>query len=142
TPKPPETGTLSGMAPSQVMSSAPPMETVQALLCWSEHYQGKWLPARMSDSNAPFSFSISGKYRLSGSRVFDRNRLEFSVRETKDGALWLTVRDTGYIKTLGKSSKPNRLSMVLFNTHSGPVQAPADLKVAPAKSHYRRTFMD
>jgi len=137
-PTPPTGVSLAGVQATQVMSATPPMETVQALLCWSEYYEGKWLPARISDSNKPFSFAVSGKYRLDGDRVFDRNRLEFMVRETDDGALWLAVRDTGYVSL--KSSRPNRMSIIVYNTHSGPEQAPADLKISSPSVSRRRMF--
>ena len=41
--------------------------TVQAVLCWSEYYNGKWQPAKTSDVNNPVPL---GPYVPAGAGAF------------------------------------------------------------------------
>lgn len=89
------------------LTSNPPKLTVQAVLCWSEYYNGKWQPAKTSDVNHPTEL---GEFPLTGSDAFDRSVLEFRVFKYPDsGPLCVFVR--------GGNRTP---SFLLYNTHSLP----------------------
>jgi hypothetical protein len=87
----------------------PPKVTVQAVLCWSEYYNGKWQPTKTSDINYPLDL---GQYEL---QRFVRSTLGFSVSEMNQGS-------TLQVYVYGKSVP----SLVLYNTHSLPVQQITD----------------
>jgi hypothetical protein len=79
--------------------------TVQAVLCWSEYYNGKWQPTKTSDVNRPARL---GQFAPGGSDAFDRSNLRLSVKEG-EGILRVVVAGEGVT------------SFVLYNTHSLPV---------------------
>lgn len=79
--------------------------TVQAVLCWSEFYNGKWQPTKTSDINRPVTL---GSFDSIGSNEFDRSKLRLHVREDK-GNLRLFIDGEG-------SSE-----FILYNTHSLPL---------------------
>lgn len=83
--------------------------TVQAVLCWSEYYNGKWQSTKTSDLNQPMDL---GQFAPVGTRAFDRSKLRLSVFEENSG---LRVRIS-----FGISRGP---TFLLHNTHSLPVQA-------------------
>ncbi|HEX7312611.1 MAG TPA: neuraminidase-like domain-containing protein [Pyrinomonadaceae bacterium] len=78
--------------------------TVQAVLCWSEYYNGKWQQAKTSDVNDP---AVLGKFPPAGKTAFDRSKLQLSASELP-GALSIHVSNQG------------NASFYLFNTHSLP----------------------
>jgi hypothetical protein len=77
--------------------------TIQAALCWSEYYNGKWQTAKTSDFNAPVDL---GSY---GPHDFERSNLHLSSDEIPDG-LRITI-----------SGGFSRRAFLLYNTHSLPV---------------------
>jgi hypothetical protein len=111
---------------SQINTDSPNVK-VQALLCWSEHHNGKWQATKTSDPSKPFDFSISGVYPLSGQNAFDRSQLRITVSETENDGLWVAVTDRSFHQ-LGKSSKPNWISAVFYNSYGNPASAPSTLK--------------
>ncbi|MBC1195383.1 PA14 domain-containing protein,virulence plasmid 28 protein [Microcystis aeruginosa BLCCF158] len=78
--------------------------TVQALLCWSEYFNGKWQPVRTSDINQPLSL---GQYDIS---AFDRSKLALSAFFWTGGELRIIVSNE-----IGAGA-----SFFLYNTHSSP----------------------
>ena len=52
--------------------------TVQAVLCWSEYYNGKWQPTKTSDVNQPLSLS---EFPVTGPGSFDRSILRLGIIE-------------------------------------------------------------
>ncbi|MFD7936579.1 neuraminidase-like domain-containing protein [Streptomyces sp. NPDC059755] len=82
----------------------PPQVTIQAMLCWSEYYNGAWQPTRTSDPNLPTTLGSSSPLG------FDRSRLNLSAAVEDDT---LRIRIGG----------PYASSFLLFNTHSLPVRA-------------------
>lgn len=107
-----------------------PKIIVQALLCWSECYNGKWQPAKTSDVNKPTTLrqiiflsgsGASGKFSnvqideaavLFDPNEFDRSGLTLRPLEVEDR---LIIRINGQ-RDQGSSS------FSLFNTHSLPVR--------------------
>ena len=103
-----------------------PPVTVQAMLCWSEYYNGKWQPTKTSDVNNPVSLGS-----ISADEVFDRSLylLEAKdLREPKSESEGLLVN----ILTLGGSSSSK--SFLLYNTHSLPTLNAADPIRGPART--------
>lgn len=74
-------------------------EIVQAVLCWSEYYNGKWQPTKTSDVGNP---SELGRF-VPG--AFNRSNLRLSAAEEGDA---LRVRASG----------EGRASFLLYNTHT------------------------
>ena len=92
------------------MSSIVPRDAmkvgVQAVLCWSEYYNGKWQPANTSDVNRPNEL---GLFPPAGEDAFDRSSLSPRLLE-RNGVLMVIVGS--YLK-----------SFLLNNTHSLPVNS-------------------
>jgi hypothetical protein len=78
-----------------------PQVQVQAILCWSEYYNGKWQPTKTSDVNLPTDLRTAP---ATGPLAFDRSTLQISFSE-EESALRLNL---GYS------------SFLLYNTHSLP----------------------
>ncbi len=89
------------------MNFATPQQTVQAVLCWSEYYNGKWQPAKTSDLEHPISL---GEYAPGGASSFDRSSLAIEVGDDWDGLRINVVG--GHLHA----------SFLLYNTHSVPLQ--------------------
>jgi hypothetical protein len=131
TPRPqPANRKLIDLNASEVISSAVPNVTVQAILCWSEYYNGKWQPTKTSDVNHPNELrqSLPAAFNRS-SGLFSYTKLplikeERSEEDEDSGALRLNI-------TFGRS-------FLLFNTHSLPV---ADASVSH-QGTYRYVFSD
>ncbi|MFE6903603.1 neuraminidase-like domain-containing protein [Streptomyces sp. NPDC057717] len=81
----------------------PPHLTVQALLCWSEYYNGTWQPTKTSDSSRPTTLGSFAPLD------FDRTALRLSASIEGD-ALRIGIDGQG------------ESSFLLFNTHSLPVR--------------------
>jgi hypothetical protein len=82
--------------------------TVQAVLCWSEYYNGKWQTAKTSDIDAPTEL---GSFPPTGNKMFDRSELRLDFAKAGD-ALGVSIA----YRTTGKGS-----SFLFYNTHSLPV---------------------
>jgi hypothetical protein len=82
--------------------------TVQAVLCWSEYYNGKWQPTKTSDVNRPASL---GQYPPDD---FARTTLRLVIFEEKSLGT-LRVRITGDL---------SNSTFRLYNTHSLPEVVP------------------
>ncbi len=104
--------TLANVKPSEVKDSAKKDATantkitVQAVLCWSEYYNGKWQPTKTSDINKPTEV---GSFSVAGSDIFNREEISLTVVEWAKG---LTIVINGY----GESW------FFLYNTHSLPIR--------------------
>lgn len=81
--------------------------TVQALLCWSEYFNGKWQSVRTSDVAQPLSL---GRYDVSGANAFDRSKLQLSAFFWTKGELRIIVSNE-----IGAGA-----SFFLYNVHSSP----------------------
>jgi len=81
--------------------------TVQALLCWSEYFNGRWQPVRTSDEAQPLSL---GLYDVSGTNAFDRSKLQLSAFFWTGGELRIIVSNE-----IGAGA-----SFFLYNVHSSP----------------------
>ncbi|MBP1990485.1 neuraminidase-like domain-containing protein [Paenibacillus eucommiae] len=97
--------------------------TMQAILCWSEYYNGKWQPVKTSDIKKPTEL---GRFNPVGADAFDRSKLELSVYSEGKDALRIHISGQG-------SS-----SFTLYNTHSLPVRledidAPYFLLIGPSR---------
>jgi hypothetical protein len=89
--------------------------TVNAVLCWSEYYNGKWQPAKTSDIDRPVNI---GSFSPTGELAFDRSRFTLGAREVPhnfampDSVLRIDIAGHGQ----------GGGSFYLFNTHSLPVR--------------------
>lgn len=83
--------------------------TYQAVLFWSEYYNGKWQPAKSSDPKAPATL---GQYPPIGSDAFDRSSLRLWADEPQPGELRISI-----------NGKVKRAGFLLFNTHGLPISA-------------------
>jgi hypothetical protein len=103
--------TLANVKPSEVKDSAKKDATantkitVQAVLCWSEYFNGKWQPTRTSDVTRPAEL---GQFIVAGSNAFDRSATSLSVYE-EEGVLVVRIYNPS-----GKAA------FKLYNTHSAP----------------------
>ena len=86
------------------INTSPPQVSVQAVLCWSEYYNGAWQPTRTSDSRRPTTVGTFGP------ADFDRSALRLSASSRGD-ALQIGISGQGD----GSSW------FLLYNTHSLPV---------------------
>jgi hypothetical protein len=97
--------------------------TVNAVLCWSEFYNGKWQDMKTSDVNRPAKLDYPA---TAGDRNFelDRNRIRIVVAPYKENVppdalvLAIVMPDDGM-----PSSLPYGPGFVLHNTHSQPVNS-------------------
>jgi hypothetical protein len=95
--------------------------TMQAVLCWSEYYNGKWQPIKTSDHNLPTTL---GQFPSAGPYVFNRSRVVLGAYPTSDGqALYLFIG--GY----------STCYFLFYNTHSRPVRG-EDVGALPAGTVY------
>ena len=84
---------------------ATPKVTVQAVLCWSEYYNGKWQPTKTSDVNRP---TQPGQFPLDD--AFDRStlRLSRSTRRSAHCACWSSTSQRLASRRLSRSSSTIR----------------------------------
>lgn len=82
--------------------------TPQAVLCWSEYYNGKWQPPKTSNVNNPTNFKRA--FDIAGAGAFDRQKLVLGATVESDA---LRVRIFGQF---GGSS------FLFYNTHSLPLR--------------------
>jgi hypothetical protein len=93
--------------------------TVQAVLNWSEYYNGKWQPTKTSDINRPTTI---GTFDASGDGAFDRSivRLRAGSPSTiPAGALAIEIGVVVQSNMVGFGAP----GFVLYNTHSLPVRS-------------------
>jgi hypothetical protein len=116
--------------------------TTQAVLCWSEYYNGKWQAAKTSDPDRPTALTVSLPHE------FDRSTLHLGVMSEGD-ALRIYVRDTPlqFLISFPLSLWPG--SFLLYNTHSLPVRGEdttppslgqVDRRVPLTDNSYRNDF--
>jgi hypothetical protein len=79
---------------------------VQAVLCWSEYYNGKWQPAKTSDISRPEELDT---FDAAGDNAFDRSKLRLTAFEAGD-ALGIRISGQG------------GGSFFMYNTHSLPLR--------------------
>jgi hypothetical protein len=87
---------------------------VQAVLCWSEYYNGKWQATKTSAVNNPISLGSFLPF------AFSRSTLRLRSDEPQDGQLRITVY--GNVK---------RQAFLLYNTHSLPQQGGPSAPILP-----------
>ncbi|HEY9431906.1 MAG TPA: neuraminidase-like domain-containing protein [Blastocatellia bacterium] len=80
--------------------------TVQAVLCWSEYYNGKWQPTKTSDVNRPTHL---GSYDAAGAGAFNRTNYRLGFFEEPDALRVVIIGDS-------------LSSFLLYNTHSVPLR--------------------
>ncbi len=103
-------GTLAGLSLGDVKADAKRSAKnhvtvkIQAVLCWSEFFNGKWQPTRTSDINQPLDLGDSAP------NVFDRSMLQLSAFFFTKGSLRIIVSTD-----IGTGA-----SFFLYNTHSSP----------------------
>jgi len=104
-------------------------ETVSAVLCWSEYYNGKWQPQKSSDINRPTMIGLFGTGKFDP----DRNLLQIApvnLAQTydwlPDGITSLVPDDAlvlGICQTQNSEPIPGYTGgFVLYNTHSLPIR--------------------
>jgi hypothetical protein len=99
--------------------------TVQAVLCWSEFYNGKWQATKTSDVNRP---TYIGTFDTNGPNVFDpgRNLLQIfpiQVQNDPSASPPLNIPDGALILAIGSPlyQIAAESSFLLYNTHSVPI---------------------
>jgi hypothetical protein len=90
---------------------------VQAVLCWSEYYNGKWQPTKTSDVNCPIEIA---SFPSAGENAFDRSILGLWAYEDSSISPVAPLRILiGYGSDLAVAA--HLTSFLLYNTHSLPV---------------------
>jgi hypothetical protein len=84
---------------------------VQAVLCWSERYNGAWQAIKTSDVNAPITL---GKFPHAGRGAFNRSLLRLRVAPQSGGRLMVDISLVG-------TPAEEASGFILYNTHSLPV---------------------
>jgi len=95
--------------------------TVQAVLCWSEFFNGKWQPTKTSDVAQPTTLASSAPNKF--------NRATLRLRTSVDG------------ETLRIFIEHSLGSFLLYNTHSLPVPTEEDPPTQYALSVRQRAFV-
>jgi hypothetical protein len=103
----------------------PPEVAVQAVLCWSEYYNGKWQPAKTSDIGQPLDL---GQFPSTGSGALNRASLQLFSDELQDG-LRITIFGAG----------ATRQAFLLYNTHSLPLSLPSPSAPPPILGPFGKT---
>jgi peptidoglycan hydrolase-like protein with peptidoglycan-binding domain len=100
------TGHLAAVEASSLVDPDVTKMIVQAILCWSEYYNGKWQPTKTSHVNLPTEL---GRFEPAGQNSFDRSKLRLSVFEEEE-------LDTLVVNIFGEGGSTFRL----YNTHTLP----------------------
>jgi len=104
-------------------ASAQTQVTVQAVLCWSEYYNGKWQSTKTSDVNRP---TFVGIFPPAGEWAFNRSKLQLRaapLANLPNNDILLVQTGVGYLTR--SSVTPQFMvspGFVLYNTHSLPVR--------------------
>jgi hypothetical protein len=104
----------------------PPADTlvnVQAVLSWSEYYNGKWQPTKTSDVDRP---ALLGPFGLN---KFNRSNLLLSVLENDDNIV------------IAIEGGQRAASFVLYNTHSLPVPTEYASAFGRKKGYGKRRYL-
>ena len=118
----------SGLA-SAMGPSAPAQVNIQVNLFWSEYYNGKWHPAKSSDTNNPATL---GTWYASGADTFDRGWISLYAYPDADPSqkrLWLLASGLG-----------QQASFCFYNTHSPPVTNPWNSPTETANPYDRLVY--
>ncbi len=118
---PPPGQKLQDLDASTVITSNVPKMTVQAALCWSEYYNGKWQPTKTSDVNLPATIDPPA-----GTTEFIRNRVRLSVAEIQTTLPGTSPSETIGALKLAIDYPGGGSHFVLYNTHTLPVRADDD----------------
>jgi hypothetical protein len=90
---------------------------MQALLYWSEYYNGKWQAAKTSSLR---ELAVLGQFPPTGPSAFDRSSLLLWADEPQPGELRISI-----------NGKVQRAAFLLFNTHGLPISATAMPPIFP-----------
>src|SRR5262249_26315558 len=101
--------------PVTALKTDPPQMGVDAVLCWSEYYNGKWQAAKTSDINAPASLLSLSQYNVGNS--FDRSQLTLLALEDPASSS-LVIEGLDHVGWM-----PATFDFLLYNSHSLPVRA-------------------
>jgi len=102
--------------------------TVQAVLCWTEFYNGKWQPTKTSDVNHPTTL---GHFDPAGPGAFENYRtlIQIAPAELMSASLMSTLYNTQFtlpgdalILDISVPGQSPDGGFVLHNTHSLPVR--------------------
>ena len=102
-----------------------------ALLCWSEYFNGTWSAVKTSDVGRP---TYLGSFDPSGANSFDRSSVRLRVYERDDATLEVVI--------YGKASNPENPGeffytwFVMYNTHSLPIRAEDNPPTATPIANY------
>jgi hypothetical protein len=102
------------------ISFTAPLVTQQAVLCWSEYYNGRWQPSKISDVNQPV---LLGQFQSEPSR----STFYLAASEEGNGEQLRIVIRAPYVQ----GSRQVVASFLLYNTHSLPVQMTAPFELPP-----------
>ena len=109
------TGAVAGLTMSAIKADgkanagANARVSIQAVLCWSEYFNGKWQPTKTSDVNRPTTLRPN-KFPAGGAGAFDRSQLSLWMTEDSEG-LWLQI-----------AGQAKGSTFLLYNTHGAPVR--------------------
>jgi hypothetical protein len=92
---------LTSLKTSDIKTDTAQQVKAQAILCWSEYYNGKWQPTKTSDVERPVTLGVWPYF----GQEFDRSQVSLLRPVEGDNLLYVTVRQ-GYF--------------VLYNSHSLP----------------------
>jgi Neuraminidase-like domain/Salmonella virulence plasmid 28.1kDa A protein len=104
---------LTKINPAKLVPASSQKITVQAVLSWSEYYNGKWQATKTSDINKPTiidEFDATGKYEFNCSNL----QFEFRRTETEDTLLI-------FLHHLDRGTRTTQWFR-LHNTHSLPIR--------------------
>ena len=107
---------LANIDPSDIIKTDPPKVTVQAVLCWSEYYNGKWQPTKTSDVNRPTTLGTSDAV---GPNAFDRSNVFLLTYEWSEP---LVVNVESEALVVNVKSAVGSSSFIMYNAHSLPVR--------------------
>jgi hypothetical protein len=100
-----------------------PNMNVQVILCWSEYYNGKWQPAKTSNTEAPETYA---QIAAGSPYPFDRTRIPIFVDEVDGGALRVMISYSTALR--------------FYNTYGEPLHdvawAPVSYVYPPAKERW------
>ena len=122
---PPTTNTATGLGPvaqevGGTATNSQALSSIGAVLCYSEHYSGKWQPAKTSDLDNPLLIHPFADYSQ-----FDRSLMflwPWMAQDPSDGALYIQVLPYRAEPRATANPGASGQGFVVYNTHSAPVQ--------------------